>query len=235
MPPPRRAGPRPRPRTEGSRSPGRTCGAGVRAAHRTSPPRRCGPVLPLAPRRRCSPARRPGPRRWRRSPTPRYGHAPRRTTARWPRSRFPGRAHGSVVRDRRGRRAHRGRPRPPTRSRACGISTRRSTIRSSRRNPQEPSTYCSGSPAARRVTMSSKRATPRSVASSPSAPDRPDGGISRHSATIQRASTSADVRSGRRQPLDGLGQQLPPGDRAVRSPGLTVRALTGSPPLRRPR
>ena len=39
-----------------------------------------------------------------------------------------------------------------------GISTRRSTSRSSPRNDHEPSTYCSGSPATRRSTSSCERA-----------------------------------------------------------------------------
>ena len=49
-----------------------------------------------------------------------------------------------------------------------GISTRRSTIRSRRRNAQRPSTYCSGSPADRRATIASRWATARSVAGSSS-------------------------------------------------------------------
>ena len=140
------------------------------------------------------------------------------------RRRCPGRPHASV-----GSRP----PRASSSSRATsttdsvsgrGISTRRSTIRSSRRNPQEPSTYCSGSPAARRATMSSKRATPRSVASSPSAPDRPAGATS---STLRDDPAGVDLgrrRTGRRQPLDGVGQQLPPGDRAVRCGAHVCRA-----------
>ena len=59
-----------------------------------------------------------------------------------------------------------------------GISTRRSTSRSSRRKLQCPNTYCSGSPTASRASIASRWATPRSPAgnastsvnSSPNAP-----------------------------------------------------------------
>ena len=79
-----------------------------------------------------------------------------------------------------------------------GISTRRSTSRSSRRKAQCPSTYWSGSPARRRATMASSRATARCVAgsSSPSthsAPSRPLA--SWHS---QRASPSSPSSSAAR-------------------------------------
>ena len=65
-----------------------------------------------------------------------------------------------------GDRASRGRwPGPPRTSCSVsgrGIRTRRSTSRSSRRKAQCPSTYWSGSPARRRATMASSRATARS-------------------------------------------------------------------------
>ena len=157
--PPRRAAGRRRRRRAGwprRRRPGR---AGRRAAPRTSRPR------PDAHARR-----RPCPRparlaratasasAERRSPTPR-----RPATLGRERQRDGARA-GAEVDDatRPGRRARRAASSwrsavddPSVSGR--GISTRRSTSRSSVRNAQRPSTYCSGSPASRRATMRVER------------------------------------------------------------------------------
>ena len=73
-----------------------------------------------------------------------------------------------------------------------GTSTRRSTIRSRWRNPQRPSTYCSGSPSHRRRTMSSKRATRSSVAGSESASGSSAPMAPVTSSITRRASDSGD-------------------------------------------
>ncbi len=101
-----------------------------------------------------------------------------------------------------------------------GISTRRSTCNSTERNGHVPSTYCSGSPEARRAARSSERS--RTPARSP-AGDRP--GVLDDPARLPH----------RTHPVGDLGHQLGPGPsrrgRAVgagRHHGLNPRRAAGS-------
>ena len=91
-----------------------------------------------------------------------------------------------------------------------GIRTRRSTSRSSSRKAQWPSTYCSGSPAPRRSTIASSRATARSVAGSSnprahSAPSSPLASWHSQRASVPSPTRSAVSNSSSRQVGHGVG------------------------------
>ena len=127
-------------------------------ARRTTPPARRARPRPCGPARRGSPSRPRAHLPTRRSPRSRRGPtaARARATARSRRNRCRGRRCAARGPSRSEQRAATSACSTTCSVSGLGMSTRPSTHRSSSRNDHDPSTYCNGSPAARRVTISSK-------------------------------------------------------------------------------